>query len=622
MTERYDQRQRNAEDFLAATATDDITHFGYLTKKGGKLVRRQQMRWFELYGSTGILKYYEHKPSNLLERAHALGQIELAHTRCVEENDDKAADAGHTWTIVGLHLPKNYTLTASSKEEKASWMRKIEVAAAKATPEPSSVEGHDRLACTITPSSQVDGIDRLASVTASKLATKGTSSSPGVSGTDRLASTVTASNLRAASGVSASPIQTHIQNTKVSASTEEETRVDEMGLTTHTGDDFVVVEDKISSEPRTTNSSNSLHRSPLSHKTSVESYASIPRQCTIEEVCAAFAFGATHQFLRQTHLLSGQCDLASVYYATQESVQIVGEYIMSGLWTGARVPRVKSFRDGVNCGLSSPNHKNDMHSGKHDHDEGHFDESSIYEIEYVLARVQKGTRAHWAADANAVYCAQRDDGTAKTSSCPSKTKFSFFKPKHHCRFCGQIFCGRCCPTIAQSKPTDVNVGVYKRLLKAAQESYDEDAQPLEAAYAFRVCLPCARRMFLAWPDVQDEEDEPKTQPTASTKATKDMKKKDEDSFDSFLHTVADGAPPAAREKLLAKPETFKTRQEERETEKAKRQMAENAELVNERGERITKMEYRSMMMKKEADEFRENTKKLAELASKPFWQVW
>lgn len=91
---------------------------GFLQKEGGKVIRQNQTRYFELRGVT--LYYYKGKPvPGVVDPPQ--GSIDLTNVKCVDNPKEK-----FSWIVTGPNLPKHYTLFASSDQEKATWMRVIE----------------------------------------------------------------------------------------------------------------------------------------------------------------------------------------------------------------------------------------------------------------------------------------------------------------------------------------------------------------------------------------------------------------------------------------------------------------------------------------------------------------
>ena len=92
-------------------------HAGYLQKAGGKLIKQNQTRYFELRGTS--LYYFKAKPTTTNEEP--LGSIDLTAVKCVDNPKER-----FSWTIMGPGLPKAYVLLAASEAEKQVWMQKIE----------------------------------------------------------------------------------------------------------------------------------------------------------------------------------------------------------------------------------------------------------------------------------------------------------------------------------------------------------------------------------------------------------------------------------------------------------------------------------------------------------------
>jgi RAC serine/threonine-protein kinase/serum/glucocorticoid-regulated kinase 2 len=93
-----------------------IDFAGFLEKEGGKLVTRNQTRYFEIRGSS--LVYYKTKP--VTSNEEALGVIDLTDTKMVDNAKGK-----HSWTVTGPKLAKSYVLSAASAEEKNTWITKL-----------------------------------------------------------------------------------------------------------------------------------------------------------------------------------------------------------------------------------------------------------------------------------------------------------------------------------------------------------------------------------------------------------------------------------------------------------------------------------------------------------------
>lgn len=89
---------------------------GFLQKAGGKLIKQNQTRYFELRGV--MLYYFKSKPSVGDE---PLGCIDLTNVKCVDNPKDR-----FSWTVTGPSLPKPYTLLAASEGDKQTWLSKIQ----------------------------------------------------------------------------------------------------------------------------------------------------------------------------------------------------------------------------------------------------------------------------------------------------------------------------------------------------------------------------------------------------------------------------------------------------------------------------------------------------------------
>lgn len=92
-------------------------HAGFLQKAGGKFIKQNQLRYFELRGT--MLYYFKSKPSAGNEEP--LGAIDITTTKCVDNPKER-----FSWTITGPTLPKAYVLFAASDAEKQVWIQKIE----------------------------------------------------------------------------------------------------------------------------------------------------------------------------------------------------------------------------------------------------------------------------------------------------------------------------------------------------------------------------------------------------------------------------------------------------------------------------------------------------------------
>lgn len=92
-------------------------HAGFLQKAGGKLIKQNQLRYFELRGT--MLYYFKAKPTSANE--DPLGSIDLTTVKCVDNPKER-----FSWTITGPNLHKAYTLLAPSEAEKQTWIKKLE----------------------------------------------------------------------------------------------------------------------------------------------------------------------------------------------------------------------------------------------------------------------------------------------------------------------------------------------------------------------------------------------------------------------------------------------------------------------------------------------------------------
>ena len=95
--------------------SDVPDHAGFLQKAGGKFIKSNQTRYFELRGLN--LYYYKQKPSPGDE---ALGVINLSNTKMVDNPKER-----FSWMVTGPNLPKTYTLFATSDADKQIWMNKL-----------------------------------------------------------------------------------------------------------------------------------------------------------------------------------------------------------------------------------------------------------------------------------------------------------------------------------------------------------------------------------------------------------------------------------------------------------------------------------------------------------------
>lgn len=90
-------------------------HAGYLQKSGGKLIKTNQTRYFELRGTN--LYYFKSKPAAGEE---PLGCIDLNRAVIMDNPKER-----FSWSISGPHLAKQYVLLAPSDSEKNFWMQKL-----------------------------------------------------------------------------------------------------------------------------------------------------------------------------------------------------------------------------------------------------------------------------------------------------------------------------------------------------------------------------------------------------------------------------------------------------------------------------------------------------------------
>jgi RAC serine/threonine-protein kinase/serum/glucocorticoid-regulated kinase 2 len=93
-----------------------IDHAGLLQKAGGKFIKQNQLRYFELRGTN--LYYFKSKPATPTEEPQ--GCVDLTSTRITDNAAEK-----FSFIISGPHLAKQYTLYASSDDDKRVWMAKL-----------------------------------------------------------------------------------------------------------------------------------------------------------------------------------------------------------------------------------------------------------------------------------------------------------------------------------------------------------------------------------------------------------------------------------------------------------------------------------------------------------------
>jgi serum/glucocorticoid-regulated kinase 2 len=91
-------------------------HAGFLQKVGGKFIKQNQTRYFELRGTD--LYYYKAKPSG--PETEALGVIDLRNTKMIDNAKER-----FSWMITGPNLTKSYVLLAASDADKKAWMAKL-----------------------------------------------------------------------------------------------------------------------------------------------------------------------------------------------------------------------------------------------------------------------------------------------------------------------------------------------------------------------------------------------------------------------------------------------------------------------------------------------------------------
>lgn len=92
-------------------------HSGFLQKAGGKLIKQNQTRFFELRGV--MLYYFKNKPSRNVD-AEALGSIDCSQVKLVDNPKER-----FSWTISGPCLTKPYTLFAATEGDKQVWLSKL-----------------------------------------------------------------------------------------------------------------------------------------------------------------------------------------------------------------------------------------------------------------------------------------------------------------------------------------------------------------------------------------------------------------------------------------------------------------------------------------------------------------
>ena len=89
---------------------------GFLQKEGGKIIKSNQTRYFELRGPS--LYYFKNKPQ---PGDIPLGSIDLKTARVLDNPKER-----FSFCISGPQLPKVYTLYATSDAEKIEWIRRLE----------------------------------------------------------------------------------------------------------------------------------------------------------------------------------------------------------------------------------------------------------------------------------------------------------------------------------------------------------------------------------------------------------------------------------------------------------------------------------------------------------------
>eukprot|EP00758_Cryptobia_borreli_P003688 Tbor_TRINITY_DN3916_c0_g1::TRINITY_DN3916_c0_g1_i1::g.757::m.757/K13303/SGK2; serum/glucocorticoid-regulated kinase 2 len=92
-------------------------HAGFLQKAGGKLIKQNQTRYFELRGEK--LYYFKNKPSRNLD-TEPLGFIDCSQVKLIDNPKER-----FSWTISGPSLTKSYTLFAASEGDKQMWLSKL-----------------------------------------------------------------------------------------------------------------------------------------------------------------------------------------------------------------------------------------------------------------------------------------------------------------------------------------------------------------------------------------------------------------------------------------------------------------------------------------------------------------
>jgi len=101
------KKKKKGEEGKKMSASVD--HAGFLQKAGGKFIKQNQLRYFELGGS--VLFYFKTKPVNAAEVSQ--GSVDVTNTKILDNPAEKFC-----FTISGPALPKMYTLYAASDEDK------------------------------------------------------------------------------------------------------------------------------------------------------------------------------------------------------------------------------------------------------------------------------------------------------------------------------------------------------------------------------------------------------------------------------------------------------------------------------------------------------------------------
>lgn len=104
----------NSSVSMAALPPPDMA--GFLEKLGGKIMARNQTRYFELRGMK--LYYWKAKPTGPSDAA--LGEVDLTDTTIKENPKEK-----FSFVISGPKLKKEYILCGANDQERAAWMERL-----------------------------------------------------------------------------------------------------------------------------------------------------------------------------------------------------------------------------------------------------------------------------------------------------------------------------------------------------------------------------------------------------------------------------------------------------------------------------------------------------------------